>query len=268
MPVKKATTPSNGSQAAAHKKVVKKQNDILDDIQFSSRDVWRFELIGNAPVVRLLANSNIKAYNPKTGRHENVRYCATEDTIWVSDQPKQVEKTSITLENGFLEVHPTEDTLLEFLFRHPEYNKTFRLVDRERDATKAIERQELEFEALTKAMRGEFSELQIVARALGLDYETENLCRKACVKYAQERPDTFLESFDSEIIRINSLIREAIDFGVINVEGDNVKWSDTGKVAQVCPTGVEPIGYFASILVNPTEKNLSVTAEIRKRIKS
>lgn len=273
MPVKKSTASSSSqspspSQGATHDKVVKAKKDILNDIDFAERDLWRFELIGNAPVVMLLGNNNIKAYNPSNGRHENIRYCQGEDTIWVSDQPKMVEKTSVQFNNGFLEVHPTEDTLLEFLFRHPDYNKKFRLIDRERDAREEKESIVVLMEATQKALGADFSSLQVVARALGLDYETEELCRMSCYKYANNHPKKFLESFDNELMQVVSTIKEAMDTSVLTIDGDSVKWGDSGKVVQVCPTGVEPTNYFAQVLVNPTDKNVAVLSEIRKRLKS
>lgn len=264
---KSSPSPSS-SQGATHDKVVKGKQDILNDIQFGEREVWRFELIGSAPVIQLLGNNNIKAYNPKSNRHENIRYCEGEDTIWVSEQPKEVEKTPISFDNGFLEVHPTEETLLEFLFRHPDYDKKFRLIDRERDAKEKKESIVVLMEATQKALSADFASLQVVARALGLDYETEELCRMACYEYANNSPKKFLESFDNELMQVISTIKEAMDSSVLTVDGDSIKWGDSGKVVQVCPTGVEPTNYFAQVLVNPTDKNVAMLSEIRKRLKS
>ena len=265
MPVKRNASTTGVKEEIPTAPVVEK-GSVTPKLDYNSKSVWVFESITIKPTVLKIANDNLRALNPKTGRHEAIRFCENEDSIWVADQSKVVKKGFLALENGTLEVPYHETTKLDFLFNHPEYNKVFRLLDRERDAKGKYEEQQLSFAAQEKAMKSKFQELAIIARAKGFDYESEVLCRNAMVDYARINPQEFLEAFDSELIKIVSMLKEAESLGIINFNGSQLRWTDSGKPFMTVPKGRDYIDYAAHLLVEPIEKNTAILQELRKQL--
>lgn len=265
MPVKKAATSTAERNDTPTAPVVEKGN-VTPTLDYNSKNVWVFESITIKPKVLKIANDNLKALNPKTGRHEAIRFCDNEDSIWVKEQSDIVKKGFLYLENGSLEVPYHETAKLDFLFNHPEYNKVFRLLDRERDAKSKYAEQQVVFEAQMKAMKSDFKELAIIARAKGLDFESEILCRNAMVDYARINPKEFLEAFDSELVQIVSKLKHAESLGIINFNGSQLRWTDSGQAFMTVPKGRDYIDYAAHLLVEPNDKNTATLKELYKQI--
>lgn len=249
--------------AVATKKPKAKVVDIPD---FSSKNQWIFELTGIKPAIFKISNDDLRSLNEDSGRYEAIRFCENEDSIWVSEQPEKVKKGFIVFNDGTLEVSPTESTKLEFLFRHPEYNKSFRLLDRERDATAKLKDQEVLMEALNKAMKTPFKELRIVALAKGIDSASEAVCRTAMIDFARNNPSAFLDAFDNDLIRISAKVREAINLGIIDNDGKHLRWTDNGKRIMTLVAGVDPIEYAATRLVDVTDENKALLAELDRKM--
>lgn len=252
----KTTTPSTAQAKDVHK---------LPD--FSSRQAWSFELISQKPAILKLGNNNLRAYNPETDRFEGIRFCVNEDSIWIAEQSEKVQKGFVVFTDGLLEVPYNETAKLEFLFRHPEFNKSFRLVDKERDASVFVKQAELEIEALLKAKTAPFSQISLIALAKGYPDDNETVCRKAMYEYAKRSPKDFLDSFDNQLIKVSAKIRKAVNKGVIQQSGNYLRWADTGNKIMVIPSGADMIAYASGILVdNTNEQNAATLEAIEKAI--
>lgn len=269
------TTSSNHAKATAAvaepvataTQTPKVKSPVPEDL--SSRNSWVFELTGIKPAVFKIRNDagENRALNEKTGRFEAIRYCSNEDSVWVSEQSKQMKKGFIIFSDGTLEVPFNETAKLEFLFRHPEYNKTFRLLDRERDAKADLERIDLEFSAMEKAKKAPFSELKLIALAKGYDSSSEAVCRRAMYDYARSNPEAFLDAFDNDSIRISAKLRMAMNQGVITSDGTHLRWSDNSQRFMTIPAGADPIAYAATILVDSTnDQNVATLNALSKKL--
>lgn len=264
MPQQRKTANQSTKGTPAAPTASKATAKVEETINYYSKPSWVFESMTIKPTVLKLPNNNLRAENPKTGRHEAIRYCENEDSIWVKDQGATVKKGFIYFEDGTLEVSSDETTKLDFLFHHPEYGNTFRLLDRERDAKVSLADQQLSFEAQSMAFKADIKELQVIARAKGLDYESEVLCRNAMAEYARQQPKEFLEAFDSELIKIISMLKQAENEGIISFNGSQLRWTDTNKALITVPSGRQHIEYAAQILVEPSEKNKAALEELAR----
>ena len=240
-----------------------KKNNIPD---FSSRNQWVFELVGIKPAIYKISNDDLRSLNEENGRFEAIRFCENQDSVWISEQDGVVKKGFIIFNDGTLEVSPTETTKLEFLFRHPEYNKSFRLLDRERDASSKLKEQELLMDAMTKAMKTSFKELKIVALAKGVDSASEAVCRTAMMDFARQDPEAFLDAFDNDLIRISAKIREALNLGIIEDDGKHLRWQDSKQRIMTLVSGLDTIEYAASRLVDPTDENIALLRELDRKM--
>lgn len=243
------------------------EKDVIELPDFSSKNVWVFELTGNKPAILKLRNdaSINRAYNKETKRHEAIRYCKNEDSVWVSEQAENVVKGSIAFSDGSLEVAYNETTLLEFLFRHPEYNKSFRLLDRDRDAKEDLDRFEIEFEAMDKAKRASYADLKLIALAKGFEASSEAVCRRQMYDYARRSPEDFLDAFDNDAIEVSAMLRMAMNQGVLSSDGTHLRWADSNKRILTLPAGAEPVAYASVQLVDKTNAQNQATLEELKR---
>lgn len=253
------------SEAVATKAKSKFNTTTLPD--FSSKSVWVFELTGGKPAVLKISNDDLRAWNEEAEAFQNIRYCEGHDSIWMKDQEGQVVKKGfVVFSDGTLEVSNTESAKLEFLFRHPEYNKTFRLLDRDRDAKSKLANEKLLMEALNKAMTAPFAEIKLVALAKGLDASTEAVCRTAMFDYARNNPSQFLDSFDNDLIRIEAMIREGLNQGVLEDDGKYLRWADNKQRILTLVSGVSTTEYAAKRYVDPTDENRAFITELQRKI--
>ena len=237
-----------------------------ENYNFKDNPTWLFETTRMKPVLWVLKNDvTNRAYNPNSKENEPVRYAQGEYSIFVSEQSEKVRVEQVVFEDGLLSVNSNESTLLKFLFAHPDFGKTFRLVDRAGDAKAENERMKLELEARTKVLSSSFEELKVIANVLGLETQVEEVCRLELSKYASRNPEKILSMFNDDIVRIKSDIIEAINMGVLDIQADVIKWQNGGKIIGY-PTGVDAKDYLASQLAQGGEKSEGILKELKKRI--
>lgn len=266
-PRKKQTPAANNSTPKPTVAVSETDKDKREIPDFSTKNVWVFELTGNKPAILKLRNdANInRAYNEESKRYEAIRYCENEDSIWVSEQPEQVKKGSVAFSDGTLEVPYNQTTLLEFLFRHPEFNSSFRLLDRDRDAKEDLDQFELEFEAMSKAKKAPYSDLKLIALAKGLESSSEAVCRRHMYDYARRSPVDFLDAFDNDSIEVSAMLRMAMNQGVLSSDGVNLRWADSNQRIMTLPAGADPVAYASVQLVDKTNPQHQATLDELKR---
>jgi len=265
---KTAPTQESATQVAATQVAKKDPNDTVVLPDFFSKEVWRFKLIGSQPVIFKIGNDIAhKAYNPKTEKFESIRYCDNQSSIWVNEQDGVVSKGQVYFQDGILEATKQEATLLEFIFRHRDYGSQFTIVDPEGEALKELAEMKVSQEAVSKAWNTKFVILQQLALALGQPNDSEPTCRKAMVEYATANSQDFLDMFDDPIVEITANLNRGLQGSLLIIGDNGLKWHDGGRII-VIPTGVsDPIAYAAGVLVEPTEKNIAVLAELSRQLK-
>jgi len=273
MPAKKNPTATRGNRAtsstlqASKPEVTQNETTEVNELpDFSSKKVWVFELIGIKPAVLKISNNDLRSYNKETQRYEAIRFCENEDSIWVSEQPEQVKKGFNIFSDGSLEVDNTETTRLEFLFRHPDYNKKFRLVDRDRDAKAQLQESKAVYEAQKTAWEMKLAELRVLAMAKGFPTESEAIMRTAMVDFARTNHEAFMDMLDNPIIKITAKLRDAMNKGVISNDGTHLRWADSGSKIITLPNGVEAVEYASRHFVNPTEGNTAFLQELDRKV--
>jgi hypothetical protein len=269
MPRPQSVDKSAPTQEVATAKVaVKDLNDTVVLPDFFSKEVWRFKLIGSQPVIFKIGNDvSHKAYNPRTKKFENIRYCDNQSSIWVNEQEGVVSKGQVYFQDGILDASKQEATLLEFIFRHRDYGSQFSLVDPEGDALRELAEMKVSQEAVSKAWDTKFVILKQLALALGQPHDSEPTCRKAMVDYATANSQDFLDMFDDPIVEIVANINRGLQGSLLIIGDNGLKWHDGGRII-VIPTGVsDPIAYAAGVLVEPTEKNIAILEELKRKLK-
>ncbi len=140
--------------------------------------------MGNTrPISWILPNGNngsLGVYTKREGEEDEkrhtIRYSKNEKSIFVDDQSKLADRnqskkdSAIVFEEGVFWVDPRNKTLLKFLRIHPLLKKQFDEVDDAKEATKALEKDdliiELKYHIKQMSIQNKKMELESIAAVL------------------------------------------------------------------------------------------------------
>ena len=84
--------------------------------------------------------------------------------------------------------------------------------------------------------------------------------------YARNNPSQFLDSFDNDLIRIEAMIREGLNQGVLEDDGKYLRWADNKQRILTLVSGVSTTEYAAKRYVDPTDENRAFITELQRKI--
>jgi len=211
------------------------------------------------------------AFNQNTKKREAIRYSSNQPSIFISEQVGNCILPSIVMEEGYLKVSDDEGVLLKFLRTSPQFNKDYREVDPERDASEAlaIEEKLLAVKAAIfskgKEKNGDvyLSSLLMMnsSRAFTphqIDEMGSAQVRQALYNLAENNPDQFWDDkkkkvscFDDSNFVRNDIVIRSISAGLIEVTptGREVSWK-TGEELLSIPIGKEYRQYLADFFLS------------------
>lgn len=125
-----------------------------------------------------------------------LRYSSNQKSPFEDEQDGNFIMEPIIFEDGFLTVPANNPVLQQFLYYHPQRDKVFEEVDKERDAKEVVEELNVEVDALIKARQLTIEQLENVSRILfNVDVSkvsTAELKRDVLI-YARNEPENFLD---------------------------------------------------------------------------
>lgn len=217
------------------------------------------------------ARSPLLYFDEEKGYNRALRYSRNQKSCFEDEQDGTVIVEPIIFEDGMLRVPKNNPVLQEFLHYHPLNGKKFEEVDFSQDATKEIERLNVEVDALIEAKQLSIEQLENVSRVLfSTDVSkvsTAELKRDVLV-FAKNSPEIFLRALSDPSLKLQSTIQQFFDNKILafrnkqrdvyfNLQGNK-------KRMTTIPFGVDPIEYLSDWF--KTDEGVSVLEFLEKQL--
>ncbi len=217
------------------------------------------------------ARSPLLYFDEEKGYNRALRYSRNQKSCFEDEQDGTVIVEPIIFEDGMLRVPKNNPVLQEFLHYHPLNGKKFIEVDFSQDATKEIERLNVEVDALIEAKQLSIEQLENVSRVLfSTDVSkvsTAELKRDVLV-FAKNSPEIFLRALSDPSLKLQSTIQQFFDNKILafrnkqrdvyfNLQGNK-------KRMTTIPFGVDPIEYLSDWF--KTDEGVSVLEFLEKQL--
>lgn len=177
--------------------------------------------------------------NPITKTVHSLRYASNQTSFLADKQTGDVLISHISLKNGKLLVPKENVTLQKFLAIHPENGVTFKELDKELESKKALEEEELEFEARKLAKELSFVKQSAIARLICQSYTDDWKApeiKLAIYQKAKENPRAFLKVAKDPTLEKKGIVALAKYRGYIAYRNKSWYNADGQVIVQVEPT--------------------------------
>lgn len=201
-----------------------------------------------------------------------IQYVPGADSIWKHENEKQGKARSVWFSDGSLSVNPNDKVLIEFLEKHPDFEKEYELYDPEAKA--AAEFEEFELIETAKEMLRKYSddEDKMGATAASLFGHTSmnwgaKETKLRCFKHAESKAKEVISALEDPASEAKYIAALGLRKKIIetNPQQTAVVWNDKDR-GVICPvaSGKKPLTVLGEFLYD--EKNLDTLQEIGKRI--
>lgn len=157
-------------------------------------------------------------------RNRALRYAKNQKSPFEDEQDGQLVLEPIIFEDGSLFVPKTNPALQQFLMYHPGFNKSFKLLDNEKDAKDDIEVLNMEVDALIKAKELSLDMMVTIARVqLGIDVDktsTPEIKRDVLV-YARNYPEDFLMTIQDPSLKVQDTVARCFEETILRLRNKN-----------------------------------------------
>lgn len=175
-----------------------------------------------------MLNSRNTSSNPLMhwdgNQNRALRYAKNQKSPFEDEQDGQLVLEPIIFEDGSLFVPKTNPALQQFLMYHPGFNKTFSLLDNEKDAKEDIEVLNMEVDALIKAKELSLDMMVTIARVqLGIDVDktsTPEIKRDVLV-YARNYPEDFLMTIQDPSLKVQDTVARCFEETILRMRNKN-----------------------------------------------
>ena len=257
-PAAAATAPA---PAAPKKRTIKRQENLTKTVEY--------EIPKRAGVVYMLPQKGITVFDEENNTVREIRYCPNEPSIWVDEQSDNAIKESVAFREGKLFVPREKPNLKKFLDVHPmnmtNGGKVFKEVDKQRDAERELEKEFKLTEAVAMVRDKDIQELLPIALyfKVNINQPTSEI-RFNLLRIAKNKPQEFIEAFDSPQVTTRATIQQAGDYQIINMKADGVYWFDSNRLIVSVPVGQDSMDVMVRFCL--TEKGAPVLSDIEERL--
>tara|TARA_R100000406_G_scaffold92806_1_gene82224 strand:+ start:10692 stop:11345 length:654 start_codon:yes stop_codon:yes gene_type:complete len=217
----------------------------------------------------MLHQRNITIYDKDQDVVREIRFCPTEQSIFVDEQSDRAVRKSIIFRDGRLFVRPDEPNLRNYLDAHPG-NKAnggsmFYMVDKEKKANVDVDKEFVMADAIILVKEKPFEDLLSVAASIGFNVDRQAAeIKHDLLMFAKKNPAQFIKMFDNPEVTMKAKIRMAIKYGVIDATKSGVRWKDSGTLIVSVPAGKNPIDVFLRFLL--TEAGAPTVEELDRQL--
>ena len=198
-----------------------------------------------------------------------LRYATNQISPFMDEQDGVATLEPIVFENGKLIVEDFNVNLQKFLFMHPDYDKIFFELDKEKNAKDDVDEMVSALDAQIMAKDLPIDELEAIARVVmkgsgvNVSNMTSSELRRDMIIWAKSNPGEFMDLVDDENLKLRNIAVRAVEMGVLHIKSDNrtVVWSNNKKKKVI----VAPFGenvYSALALFFKTDEGLDVLQKI------
>ncbi len=230
-----------------------------------------YEVVRGGGVAFMLPQKGVTVYDEAKNTVREIRYCPNEPSVWSDEQGDRATRQSVIFREGRLFAPRDKPNLREFLDLHPgnvaNGGKTFREVNKKKDAEKELKREFLQNDAIAMVRDRDVQDLLPIALFFNIDINTSvSDIRYNLLQIAKKKPAEFIESFDSPQVAVRSAIVQAKDYQIINMKDDGVYWFDTNSLIVSVPVGQDPMDVMVRFCL--TERGSSVVFDLERRLVS
>jgi len=187
-----------------------------------------FVLNQTNPPLSFMLNSRNSSSNPLMhwdgSQNRALRYAKNQKSVFEDEQDGNFILEPIVFEDGSLVVPKTNPALQKFLMYHPGFNKTFSLLDHEKDAKEDVDVLNMEVDALIKAKELSLDMMLSIARVeLGLNVDkisTVEIKRDVLV-FARNYPEDFLIALQDPSLSVQDTIARCFDETILRLRNKN-----------------------------------------------
>jgi hypothetical protein len=219
-------------------------------------------------------------FDEETETERNIRYLEGVNTIFEDEQEhlaetKKKSMPEIRFVQGILRVPANKTSLVKFMLSSNMYNKKkkrmehvlpiYTLINFEEQEEQAINRAELRMTAMKLAMDAPVEIMHPHAQFLGVRFKNQygedrgdKAIRVDYLGFAETDPDTFSNTYNNPIVRVEYLIRKAIGINMIDlsINKGQAIWGDTKKFIAQIPDKAEPIRFLSEFCLTDKGKDL------------
>jgi hypothetical protein len=219
-------------------------------------------------------------FDEETETERNIRYLEGVNTIFEDEQEhladsKKKSMPEIRFVQGILRVPANKTSLVKFMLSSNMYNKKkkrmehvlpiYTLINFEEQEEQAINRAELRMTAMKLAMDAPVEIMYPHAQFLGVRFKNQygedrgdKAIRVDYLGFAETDPDTFSNTYNNPIVRVEYLIRKAIGINMIDlsINKGQAIWGDTKKFIAQIPDKAEPIRFLSEFCLTDKGKDL------------
>ena len=222
-------------------------------------------------VYNSIPQKNITVYDQETNSVRQIRYCPNENSIYADEQSPNALRQQIVFRQGTLAVTYRQPNLIAYLNAHPSNvangGGLFYLKNEEATAEKEVENEFAMHDAVGLVRDKSIDDLLPVAMYLSINTEQEPMAiKRELLKHAKSNPTAFIKMFDNPTVKTRSAILQAVDFQILDVSNDGMRWFDTGGLIVSTPIGQDTVDVMTRFCL--TEKGSEVFAEITTRLDS
>ena len=187
-----------------------------------------FVLNQKNPPLTWMLNSRNTSSNPLMhwdgSQNRALRYAKNQKSPFEDEQDGQLVLEPIVFQDGSLFVPKTNPALQQFLMYHPGFNKSFSLLDNEKDAKEDVEILSMEVDALIKAKELSLDMMLSIARVqLGLNVDTISTVeiKRDVLVYARNYPEDFLIAIQDPNLAVQDTIARCFDETILRLRNKN-----------------------------------------------
>jgi hypothetical protein len=242
----------------------------------AKKDFIKFRLKGGKTPVSYTLGYKGKLIAKKQGNvnygMKRVHYIPGVESIFVEDYTGDERPVKPVFEDGLLEVHKDNKSLLTLLYSLPEYNSLYERVDEDAKAGRDLDRMELVEKALAKVNITDATELKAHALMLigsKVNTFTDKQVRASVKKKAFDTPEDVISEMNTKNYNAKYVGALATLKGVIEVNETRTKvsWANTGQTIVSVAAGQDPISKLGEFLASDNEQAIITLQEIGEQIK-
>lgn len=233
-----------------------------------------FILKGNQAPIRYMISVKHTSRKPLTyfdgSLNRALRYATNQLSPFMDEQDGVVTLEPITFSNGTLVVPAWNVNLQKFLMIHPDFNKKYVELDKERAANDEVQTLYTALEAQVSAKDLDINDLEAVARVAlkgNISRMTSSELRRDMIIWAKNNPAEFMDLVNDENLKLRNLAVRAVEMGILHIKDDGrtVTWaSDKRSKIMMAPYGENIYSALAAFF--KTDEGLDVMQNITNKL--
>jgi hypothetical protein len=264
-----SNTPKSAPKAAPVSTIASSSTKVKRQLVDDSKKDKVYTITKGGGIWYKLKQNNITVFDEETQKVRQLRYSPNEMSVWADEQGENIIREQVAFIQKNILVPYTKPNLQKYLDLHPDNvangGKVFNLVDTEKKATVELDKEFIMLDAVGMVRDKSIDELLPVAMYLGIDTNQRNMeIKRELLMQAKSNPKRFIEMFDNPVVKVKSTIISAVDFQILRVDNDGLKWYDSNRLIVATPAGQDTVDIATRYCLS--EKGALVLEEIENQL--